>query len=240
MVMVVMVDLDDMFSFYCDVMGFLVIGFLLEFEEMKVMQVQFWGMGEEFFEIYLLRWDGVLGMVQIWFFVVLGVVGVIYMLMSLFEFGFFLFGFLIEDVEVWDQEICSVGFDLFNVIEKYQVLCIDGLIYGIYEMIFNVLDFVYVVIILWCDGMVQFGLIDFVIGCGGLVYLVMIVEDSEVFVEGFFVGVLGFELCSDCEWMSVGMEGVFNVLDGIRFCFVIIYVYGVFYGYQFIFEFCDD
>lgn len=236
---IVTADLEGTLSFYRDAMGLSVAGPLEESEETKSTQAQLWGMGDEDFETYLLHRDGAPGTAQIRLLVVSGEAGAIHTSASPLEPGPFSLGFPTEDAESWDREIREAGFDSLNVIEKYQVPRTDGTTYGIHETIFNAPDFVHAVIISRRDGMAQLGPVDPATGRGGPVYSAMIVEDSEAFVEGFLVGVLGFELRSDREWTSAGTEGALNVPDGTRFRFAITYAHGASYGHQLILEFRD-
>jgi len=224
-------DMDTIRSFYGDGLGLRITGPIELDPSVREIQRALWGIPENIgWELYVMDRPAVPGTIQVRVLLLDRETPMIHTTWNPQEPGPFSMGFSTVDLESWDPELRSKGWESLMPLSKYQIPRPDGTTYGIQETIFNAPDFMHAVTISRGDGMPQLGPVDPVTGRGGPIYSAHIIENSDAVLE-FYVDVLGLELRSDRQFKSSGSKGALGVPDGTEFRFSIVYAHGATFGH---------
>jgi catechol 2,3-dioxygenase-like lactoylglutathione lyase family enzyme len=224
-------DLETIEAFYGDGLGLRITGPIELAPDVRAIQRTLWGIPNDIdWELYLMDRPTVVGTIQVRVLVLDRETPLIHSTWNPQEPGPFSMGFSTTDLESWDPELRSRGWESLMPLSKYRIPRPDGTSYEIQETIFNAPDFMHSVTISRGDGMPQLGPVDPATGRGGPIYSAQIIENSDEVLE-FYVGVLGMELRSDRQFKSSGSKGALGVPDGTEFRFAIVYAHGATFGH---------
>jgi len=224
-------DLEAVRAFYGDGLGLRITGPVELDPAVRAIQRALWGIPEDIgWELYIMDRPAVPGTIQVRVLLLDRETPAIHTTWDPQEPGPFSMGFPTEDLEIWDPELRSKGWESLMPMSNYQIPRPDGTSYGIQETIFNAPDFMHAVTISRRDGMPQLGPVDPATGRGGPIYSAQIIENSDSVLD-FYVDVLGLELRSDRQFKSSGSKGALGVPDGTEFRFSIVYAHGATFGH---------
>jgi catechol 2,3-dioxygenase-like lactoylglutathione lyase family enzyme len=230
-------DLEATRAFYGDGLGLRVRGPIDIDAEVRDVQRALWGIPDEIgWELYIMDRPAVPGTIQVRVLLLDTETPMIHTTWNPQEPGPFSMGFSTVDLDSWDPELRTKGYESLMPLSRYQIPRPDGTTYGIHETIFNAPDYVHAVTISRRDGMPQLGPVDPATGRGGPIYSAHIIEDSDTVLD-FYVRVLGLELRSDRQFKSSGSKGALGVPDGTEFRFSIVYAEGATFGHLLFLDF---